>query len=111
MILRPPRCKRTDTRFPYTTLFRSRLAGGEAGQGFDVRDLAGREVDDRLEGEVEAVAGDHRLEGGDALLRLHHLLVEGDGKAGDTELADAPRGHPVDGVVHRLRERQSVVSG
>src|SRR3546814_5593372 len=23
MILRPPRCTRTDTRFPYTTLFRS----------------------------------------------------------------------------------------
>src|SRR3546814_18628464 len=70
---------------------------------FEVRDLAGREVDDRLEGEVEAVAGDHRLEGGDALLRLHHLLVEGDGKAGDTEIPAAPRGHLVDGVDHRLR--------
>src|SRR3546814_8574224 len=27
MILRPPRSTRTDTLFPYTTLFRSRLAG------------------------------------------------------------------------------------
>src|SRR3546814_7886065 len=28
MIRRPPRSTRTDTLFPYTTLFRSRLAGG-----------------------------------------------------------------------------------
>src|SRR3546814_4420754 len=27
MFLRPPRSTRTDTRFPYTTLFRSRAAG------------------------------------------------------------------------------------
>src|SRR3546814_18941251 len=27
MILRPPRSTRTDTRFPYTTLFRSHLIG------------------------------------------------------------------------------------
>src|SRR3546814_4249529 len=38
MIRRPPRSTRTDTRFPYTTLFRSRkrfggnLAAGRAGQ-------------------------------------------------------------------------------
>src|SRR3546814_2202025 len=30
MIRRPPRSTRTDTRFPYTTLFRSRLAQGGA---------------------------------------------------------------------------------
>src|SRR3546814_3049666 len=31
MIRRPPRSTRTDTRFPYTTLFRSRIfAGGDA---------------------------------------------------------------------------------
>src|SRR3546814_17718942 len=29
MILRPPRSTRTDTRFPYTTLFRSGQAGAE----------------------------------------------------------------------------------
>src|SRR3546814_18062815 len=30
MIRRPPRSTRTDTLFPYTTLFRSRPAGGQA---------------------------------------------------------------------------------
>src|SRR3546814_19167584 len=71
----PPISTRTDTLVPYAPLFRS----------------------------VEAVAVDTRLEGGDALLRLHHLLVERDGKAGATEIAAAPRGHLVDGVDHRLR--------
>src|SRR3546814_12817095 len=32
MIRRPPRSTRTDTLFPYTTLFRSDLADGEFGQ-------------------------------------------------------------------------------
>src|SRR3546814_15318975 len=32
MIRRPPRSTRTDTLFPYTTLFRSRSVGGGAGQ-------------------------------------------------------------------------------
>src|SRR3546814_3282580 len=32
MIRRPPRCTRTDTLFPYTTLFRSRIAEGEPQQ-------------------------------------------------------------------------------
>src|SRR3546814_1471468 len=30
MIRRPPRSTRTDTRFPYTTLFRSPMVGGTA---------------------------------------------------------------------------------
>src|SRR3546814_20289215 len=37
MIRRPPRSTRTDTLFPYTTLFRSRLADGRPLQGLDVR--------------------------------------------------------------------------
>src|SRR3546814_3299441 len=32
MIRRPPRSTRTDTLFPYTTLFRSHVAVGEAGR-------------------------------------------------------------------------------
>src|SRR3546814_19325342 len=32
MIRRPPRSTRTDTLFPYTTLFRSRQPGGDRGQ-------------------------------------------------------------------------------
>src|SRR6056297_4049913 len=34
MIRRPPRSTRTDTLFPYTTLFRSRGAGAVALEGF-----------------------------------------------------------------------------
>src|SRR3546814_4692703 len=37
MIRRPPRSTRTDTLFPYTTLFRS----GEAGPSFDLRQHVG----------------------------------------------------------------------
>src|SRR3546814_1177348 len=33
MIRRPPRSTRTDTLFPYTTLFRSRLVGDRQGAG------------------------------------------------------------------------------
>src|SRR3546814_18108483 len=36
MIRRPPRSTRTDTLFPYTTLFRSTAAGGGGGEAFDV---------------------------------------------------------------------------
>src|SRR3546814_6478559 len=37
MIRRPPRSTRTDTLFPYTTLFRSRRAGAGAGRLAPVR--------------------------------------------------------------------------
>src|SRR3546814_18104128 len=33
MIRRPPRSTRTDTLFPYTTLFRSRVAAGDGNRG------------------------------------------------------------------------------
>src|SRR3546814_2075867 len=61
MIRRPPRSTRTDTLFPYTTLFRSPLAGlqrvvgdgdgdarGQQDQGVDQRQAPGR---DRLRSE------------------------------------------------------------
>src|SRR3546814_8527241 len=58
MIRRPPISTRTDTPFPYTTLFRSRVA---------TVDLV--DDDDRLEAECERLAGDelglrHRAFGG-----------------------------------------------
>src|SRR3546814_20434039 len=37
MIRRPPRSTRTDTLFPYTTLFRSRFARGVGGRSPDLR--------------------------------------------------------------------------
>src|SRR3546814_8282193 len=39
MIRRPPRSTRTDTLFPYTTLFRSGAAGRQRFQGFSCRCL------------------------------------------------------------------------
>src|SRR3546814_7261356 len=79
-----------------------RFAVGEAGQSLEVRDLARFEVHDRLKRKVEAVARDYRLEGGDAVLRFHHLLVEGNGEAGDAEIGAAPARHLVDGIDQRL---------
>src|SRR3546814_5023444 len=62
MIRRPPRSTRTDTLFPYTTLFRSGRAGGPER---DQLPLALRHQGDRLE-RVEAVPemarGDGRSE-------------------------------------------------
>src|SRR3546814_7448270 len=58
MIRRPPRSTRTDTLFPYTTLFRSRLghaagsdggaAGAQAGIGFQPVHRGGGARDDRV---------------------------------------------------------------
>src|SRR3546814_16510165 len=57
MILQPPRSTRTDTLFPYTTLFRSVYSklfrdngcrrGGRLGQWDDLFDLAGRRGEER----------------------------------------------------------------
>src|SRR3546814_14968861 len=44
MIRRPPRSTRTDTLFPYTTLFRSGLF---AGRGYNIESLTVTEVDPR----------------------------------------------------------------
>src|SRR3546814_15200920 len=67
MIRRPPRSTRTDTLFPYTTLFRSHLVGGDVdalavhGDVAVVHELAGGEdgrhelgaVDDRIEAALQ----------------------------------------------------------
>src|SRR3546814_2964960 len=46
MIRRPPRSTRTDTRFPYTTLFRSRLKGRLTGDTLIVpATVSGRAID------------------------------------------------------------------
>src|SRR3546814_3347607 len=41
MLRRPPRSTRTDTLFPYTTLFRSRFVGGKAVRPLNDRQHAG----------------------------------------------------------------------
>src|SRR3546814_4152866 len=84
MIRRPPRSTRTDTLFPYTTLFRSAQA-----------DVAKREWDAEhpLSGLKKAVSGitgkpsepAHAIERGSDGLALHLLQIIG-----------VVRGHPVD---------------
>src|SRR3546814_2065261 len=70
MIRRPPRSTRTDTLFPYTTLFRSARA-----------QVAAVEVEQVEEVEHHAVAaagGEVRLQGGEvggAAVLLHHQLA------------------------------------
>src|SRR3546814_8304867 len=55
MIRRPPRSTRTDTLFPYTTLFRS-LGAEIAAGGVEARELGiGRRIDRRLDVEGEGV--------------------------------------------------------
>src|SRR3546814_1752669 len=69
MIRRPPRSTLTDTLFPYTTLFRSMVALGEAGidRALDrraVRDAAaGRHIDRQLRpvGGVDAQPADDQI--------------------------------------------------
>src|SRR3546814_20389578 len=78
MLRRPPRATRTDTLFPYTTLFRSQARPAEAGAGGAVG-----LVEAGLEDEVDAQRGGDFLElAGDVELQLHRLDHAG---AGDQE--------------------------
>src|SRR3546814_17833184 len=78
MIRRPPRSTRTDTLFPYTTLFRSgRLPGGdESGAGWP-RMSAGKPPPDGLElvardhTRLELRVGRNNLQGGDRSFAEH----------------------------------------
>src|SRR3546814_1761440 len=74
MIRRPPRSTRTDTLFPYPTLFRS-VAGGEAGQEQvdGAAEVAGRIVDVAQAQAQPALHGDQV----DQVLQV--VVVGGDG--------------------------------
>src|SRR3546814_2703343 len=70
MIRRPPRSTRTDTLFPYTTLFRSdaQPGGGCAGARHRVRDVVKFEIEEYVETALDHPA--HGLGAGDD----EHLL-------------------------------------
>src|SRR3546814_841471 len=54
---RPPRSTRTDTLFPYTTLFRSILLWGSVVRLFDARDVPfGEEIGPKLPAEIGTAA-------------------------------------------------------
>src|SRR3546814_19169185 len=64
MIRRPPRSTRTDTLFPYTTLFRSRKRGAEAHQcGQPILHPEDRRADQKIAHGAAADPGDEREKG------------------------------------------------
>src|SRR3546814_1381002 len=92
MIRRPPRSTRTDTLFPYTTLFRSRrnverarqIIDNGVEQRLDALVLEGRTAQHGHEGEVERALADQALQRRDVRLLafeigLHRLVVLLDG--------------------------------
>src|SRR3546814_16282927 len=69
MIRRPPRSTRTDTLFPYTTLFRSGAAGSVAGDGAILSPMPGKII------AVDVAAGD-AVTKGQRLLTLEAMKME-----------------------------------
>src|SRR3546814_17177910 len=102
---RPPRSTRTDTRCPYTTLFRSAAEGAMVGEDIGCARLVAGEILDDLRDHVacalddDAVAGAH-AEAADLVAVVerdvrHHHAAHGDG-------GEAPDGG-------ELADRKSVV--
>src|SRR3546814_19225575 len=89
MIRRPPRSTRTDTLFPYTTLFRSRrnverarqIIDNGVEQRLDALVLEGRTAQHGHEGEVERALADQALQRRDVRLLAFEIdrksVVEG----------------------------------
>src|SRR3546814_17802981 len=103
MIRRPPRSTRTDTLFPYTTLFRSWILGrlGRLGRGGALRLLAWNRHE--------------RIDPG-AVLLLRHLRAEAELRAAapDGPISLRPRTRPSRPLRAQLggsRERKSFVCG
>src|SRR3546814_12554211 len=65
MIRRPPRSTRTDTLFPYTTLFRAEGGGGSVGFGGGLV-TAGRQQDGQAGGDGNGSGGVHAMFTGEA---------------------------------------------
>src|SRR3546814_11571295 len=108
MIRRPPRTTRTDTLFPYTTLFRSNELFGERQRRRETDDLRTRRLD-RLEAPLgRQPAREHDM--ADAMLGAHldqveQLRVHGDQV--DAEIARRQRLGPGDRSEEQTSELQS----
>src|SRR3546814_5443991 len=112
MIRRPPRSTRTDTLFPYTTLFRSAHL---------LHRLVERQAEDRLALDVrDVVAGFHAGAVGRRVVdrrdHLHEAVLHGDFDAEAAELAlglDAhvPEGVGVEIAGVRVERRQHALDG
>src|SRR3546814_3126958 len=79
MIRRPPRSTRTDTLFPYTTLFRSRVTGRaghgayRGGTGRLARYRACRKLQ-RLDFEIEALRSEEHTSELQSLMRISYAV-------------------------------------
>src|SRR3546814_7038940 len=85
MIRRPPRSTRTDTLFPYTTLFRSRGRGERPEEAHligEVTEVLHHGVGEGAEGRADQELGAELLPGPHDLHSL--LLAEGEGHAADS---------------------------
>src|SRR3546814_17471305 len=83
MIRRPPRSTRTDTLFPYTTLFRS--VGGEIGVGQAAQRVAGFRPGDDEAAAFPRPVDDPDVFVGAAALQQHVLVARGRGGGGEQE--------------------------
>src|SRR3546814_16523892 len=92
MIRRPPRSTRTDTLFPYTTLFRALVAGSERDTKLIFRTLKNTARVFRNAVSEEVVQIENRS-GGETFEDIRHLVAGSRGK----NALDA--GNPQDGVL------------
>src|SRR3546814_8439160 len=95
MIRRPPRSTRTDTLFPYTTLFRSELARDAEAMGDDAGDVDGA-VADPLDGADDLQDRGHGLgllgvAGGEHAHGAHVVHEVGDREEHTSELQSLMR--------------------
>src|SRR3546814_15743308 len=70
MIRRPPRSTRTDTLFPYTTLFRSRIRGNDVSDGVFPLSAAACPASDILRNLCKLIG-----DGAPALFKAHFLML------------------------------------
>src|SRR3546814_14895046 len=103
MIRRPPRSTRTDTLFPYTTLFRSVRCLGMSGHGQQV--IAWQIGDEEAEPGGDLLAED----GGGVAVRRHRdpdplILVAQAAAGGVLVLHAQPRAPDAGGLHHRAHE-------
>src|SRR3546814_13818723 len=114
MIRRPPRSTRTDTLFPYTTLFRSR-SHSSVGPGRSAMQETNfhEQAEDRFIAEVAGFLGDHsRINGNNVVViapprTLGRLRQHYPNGTADRVIAEIPKdltGHPVNDIARLLSD-------
>src|SRR3546814_20563020 len=106
MIRRPPRSTRTDTLFPYTTLFRSdiRLASLSVGRLTIAKAVTGKRQAATLRGRVEILSGRARVDlAGRVIGGEDRIIVNLDSRPDDDRFAlHADINAPAGGLVGKI---------